>query len=113
MDKYEHGSDGAQAQAAHEPESADVVNVSEQEDSPLDMILRQGARKMLVAAIEAEVDAYVADHAYWRGADGRRLVVRNGHGRERAVVTPNGPINIRTPRVNVKRVDANGRRFRF
>lgn len=50
MDKYEHGSDGAQAQAAGEPESADVVNVSEQEDSPLDMILRQGARKMLVAA---------------------------------------------------------------
>jgi putative transposase len=47
----------------------------------LDEIVREGARRMLVAALEAEVEAYTAAFAGERDEEGRRLVVRNGHAR--------------------------------
>src|SRR5512144_1126358 len=49
----------------------------------LDEIVREGARRMLAAALEAEVEAYLAAHAHERDEAGRRLVVRNGHARAR------------------------------
>jgi putative transposase len=80
----------------------------------LDEIARQGARRMLAAALEAEVDAYVAGFADEVGDDGRRLVVRNGHARPRAVTTAAGALEVAAPRVNDKRVDpGTGQRRRF
>jgi putative transposase len=80
----------------------------------LDEICREGARRMLAAALEAEADLYVQSLAGEVGDDGRRLVVRNGHARPRAVATGAGPIEIEAPRVNDKRVDeVSGERFRF
>jgi putative transposase len=49
-----------------------------------------GARRMLAAALEAEVDAYLAALADQRDGHGRRLVVRNGHARQREVLTAAG-----------------------
>jgi putative transposase len=49
----------------------------------LDEIVREGARRMLAAALEAEVDAYVQAHVGERDERGRRLVVRNGHAEPR------------------------------
>jgi Phospholipase_D-nuclease N-terminal len=45
----------------------------------IDEIVREGARRMLAAALEAEVAAYIAAHAGELDERGRRLVVRNGH----------------------------------
>jgi len=82
--------------------------------STLDEIVAEGARRMLAAALEAEVDAYVTGLVDERGGDGRRLVVRNGHAEAREVVTGAGAIPVRAPRVNDKRVDAgSGERARF
>ena len=44
----------------------------------IDEICREGARRMLAVALEAEVDAYVAEHLEDRDDLGHRLVVRNG-----------------------------------
>jgi transposase-like protein len=71
----------------------------------LDAIVREGARRMLAAALEAEVDAYLAAHAAERDEHGRRLVVRNGHARERQVTTAAGAVTVRAPRVDDRRVD--------
>jgi putative transposase len=80
----------------------------------LDAIVREGARRMLAAALEAEVDAYLAAHAAERDERGRRLVVRNGHARQRPVLTAAGAVEVRAPRVNDRRVDpASGERARF
>ncbi len=76
-------------------------------------ILRDGARKMLGEAIEAEAANYVAAHAHERDADGHRLVVRNGYAPERELQTGLGALAVKQPRVNDKRVDAEGNRFRF
>jgi putative transposase len=80
----------------------------------LDAIVREGARRMLAAALEAEVDDYLAAHAAERDERGRRLVVRNGHAREREVTTVAGSIPVRAPRVDDRRTDlVSGERIRF
>jgi len=80
----------------------------------LDEIVREGARRMLAAALEEEVAAYIAAHAAERDEDGQRLVVRNGHARPRQVTTSAGAVEVAAPRVNDKRTDpATGGRMRF
>jgi putative transposase len=80
----------------------------------LDAIVREGARRMLAAALEAEVDDYLAAHAAERDEGGRRLVVRNGHARQRQVTTAAGAIPVRAPRVDDRRTDlVSGERVRF
>jgi putative transposase len=80
----------------------------------LDELARQGARRMLAVALEAEVDDYLAAHAAERDECDRRLVVRNGHARQREVLTAAGAIPVRAPRVDDRRVDpATGERMRF
>ncbi|MDV9192605.1 IS256 family transposase [Streptomyces sp. SR27] len=74
--------------------------------SLLDDIVREGARRMLAAALEAEVDQYIAELAGERDEKGRRLVVRNGRHRPREVTTAAGAIEVTAPRVNGKRIDA-------
>ena len=69
---------------------------------------------MLAAALEAEVDGYLADLAGQRDQDGRRLVVRNDYHRPRRVVTSAGAVEVKAPRGNDKRIDeATGERKRF
>ena len=80
----------------------------------LDEICREGARRMLAAALEAEADVYVASLAGERDDDGHRLVVRNGHAEPRVIATGAGPIEITAPRINDRRVDEDsGERCRF
>jgi putative transposase len=80
----------------------------------LDELVREGARRMLAAALEAEVDDYLAGHAAERDGRGRRLVVRNGHARQREVLTAAGAVQVRTPRVDDRRTDlVTGQRIRF
>jgi putative transposase len=82
--------------------------------SLLDEIVRDGARQMLTAALQAEVAAFVEAHSGEVDENGRRLVVRNGSHRAREVVTSAGAVPVRQPRVNDKRVDeATGERKRF
>ncbi|MFG2639353.1 IS256 family transposase, partial [Streptomyces sp. NPDC048362] len=82
--------------------------------SLIDEIVREGARRMLAAALEAEVDQYIAELAGQRDEVGRRLVVRNGRHRPRTVTTAARPIEVAVPRVNDKRVDEmTGERKRF
>jgi putative transposase len=82
--------------------------------SMLDEICREGARRMLAAALEAEVDAYIAERVGELDEHGRRLVTRNGHARPRTITTVAGAVDIRAPRVDDRRVDPDtGDKARF
>ena len=82
--------------------------------SLLDELVRDGARRMLAAALEAEVAAYIAAHAGELDERGHRLVVRNGHAVPRQVLTSAGAVAVRAPRINDKRVDeTSGERRQF
>jgi transposase-like protein len=98
----------------------DVRRLPVAEDSEvavtLDDLAREGARRMIATALEAEVNEYIDRFAGERDEDGKRLVVRNGRARERRVTigsgTRGGPG--RAPRVNARRVDEEtGERQRF
>jgi transposase-like protein len=91
-----------------------VNDGSTRDGSLIDEIVREGACRMLAAALEAEVDAYLAELAHERDERDRRLVVRNGHHQPRKVATSAGVVEVRAPRVNDKRIDeATGERMRF
>ena len=80
-----------------------VISLEErakEEQKPfLEQLLREGARKLLQAAIENEVIDYIQFHKDRLDENGQRLVVRNGHLPEREVVSGAGPIPVRQPRV--------------
>ena len=66
---------------------------------PLTEIAREGARRMLMAALKAEADSFVAGFAEDLLPDGRRRVVRHGAGPEREIQTGIGPIPVQRPKV--------------
>jgi len=74
----------------------------------LDALVREGARRMLLAALRAEVDEYVSQHVDHRDEAGHALVVRNGVAEPRTVTTAAGELEIQVPRVHDRR---DGRRF--
>jgi putative transposase len=79
----------------------------------LDDILRDGARRALQAAIEREVEEYIEQNKAHMDENRRRLVVRNGHHPARKIQSGSGSIEVHQPRVNDKRIDEQGNRFRF
>ena len=79
----------------------------------LEQIARNGARRALQKAIEEEVAEYLDAHREVLDESGRRMVVRNGHKPAREILTALGPIEVSQPRVDDRRVDENGVRFRF
>jgi putative transposase len=79
----------------------------------LDELAREGARRMIAAALRAEADEYVERFSDELDEDGHRVVVRNGRARARKVTVGSGTIPIKAPRVNDKRVDEEGERQRF
>ncbi|HVQ51522.1 MAG TPA: IS256 family transposase [Mycobacterium sp.] len=98
----------------HEENEANAHAPAAVGGSLLDEIVRDGARAMLAAALQAEVAAYVEACAGQLDENGHRLVVRNGYHAEREVTTAAGAVPVRAPRVNDKRVEeATGERMRF
>jgi transposase-like protein len=63
----------------------------------LDTIAREGARRMLVSALDAEVTEFLGRQRYERAETG--LGYRNGYGKERQVTMGAGTVPVRAPRV--------------
>ena len=69
----------------------------------LDEIAREGARRMLVEALQVEVTDYIEKHKNLRDEDGHRLVVRHGKAQARKVTLGSGTIEVEAPRVKDQR----------
>ena len=82
--------------------------VSQDFELSLDEIAREGARRLLVQALNLEVEEYIQQNAHEVDETGRRLVVRNGVGRTRTVTMGSSSVEIQAPRVDDRR---NGERF--
>ncbi|MBW8060602.1 MAG: IS256 family transposase [Solirubrobacterales bacterium] len=74
-------------------------------ETTLDDLAREGARRMIATALEAEVGEYVERHVEELDEDGHRLVRRNGRGKERGLTVGSGTIRLKAPRVDDRRVD--------
>src|SRR4029453_5462636 len=69
----------------------------------LDELFREGARRMLAVALEAEVEAYIATHVGLVDEHGHRLVVRNGHAPARTIAPGVGQVEVVRPRGDDRR----------
>src|SRR3954470_24307674 len=79
-----------------------IVPLAPSQDVLTDL-LRDGARRLLAQAIEAEVAGWIDDHAHLKDDRGRRQVVRNGHLPERAIQTGLGAVEMQRPPVPGRR----------
>jgi transposase-like protein len=93
----------------------DIIALRQPEsvDDPLTEIARDGARRMLAAALRAEADAFVAQHAEEVLPDGRQRVVRHGYGPERSIQTGIGPLDVRRPKVRDRAAGQDEDKIRF
>ena len=74
-------------------------------------VLRQGARKLLAQAVEAEVADFLAAHADLTTENGRQRLVRHGHLPARTIQTGIGSVEVQQPRVRDRGGD--GEKIRF
>src|SRR4051794_41405770 len=79
-------------------------------DDPLTAVLRNGARRLLAQAVEAEAEAFLAEMRGLRLEDGRERLVRHGHGPERLMQTGIGPVPVRRGEVGGRGAPAGGGR---
>ncbi len=69
---------------------------------PLTDLLRSGARRLIMHAIEAEVHEFLSPYSDQCTKDGKAAVVRNGYHPERQVQTGLGPVTVKVPKVRSK-----------
>ena len=93
-------------------EDRQIATGSEIQDV-IERTARDGAQRILQAALESEVEAHLERCSMLRNRQGRKAVVRNGHGPERTILTGVGPLAVRRPRVDERGVgeDPEHRRF--
>jgi transposase-like protein len=65
-------------------------------------ILRTGARQLIQAAVQAELQEFMAQYQVRSLDNGRAAVVRNGYQPEREIQTGIGPVSVRVPKVRAK-----------
>ena len=82
-------------------------------EDPLTDLLREGARQLLAQAVEAEVADMLSAHDHLRTEDGRRRLVRHGHGPEREILTGIGPVPVRRAKLRDRGAVDPSARIRF
>ena len=75
-------------------------------EDPLSELLREGARRLIEQAVEAEVTELLAQYAGQSDTEGRSAVVRNGYLPAREVLTGIGPVAVRVPKVRSRTEEA-------
>lgn len=63
-------------------------------------LAREGARRMIFAALDLEVEEHIVKLSHLRDENGHALVVRNGKAQERTVSMGAGVVKIQAPRVH-------------
>lgn len=86
---------------------ADVV------DDPLTEVLRSGAQRLLIQAIEAEAEAFLALMSGCELEDGRARSVRHGHGPERDIQTGIGAVPVQRAKIRDRGAGESETRVRF
>ena len=76
---------------------------------PLTELLRVGARRLIEAAIQAELAEFLQEFESLKTSEEKRGVIRNGYQPEREILTGIGTVFVRIP----KGSEPNGRRGHF
>jgi transposase-like protein len=96
-----------------EPEKTTSIQVAPLSGSRdvITELARLGAKKILAEALECEIAEHLAKYEAIRDEHGHKQVVRNGHCKERKIVTGVGEVEIAQPRVRDKREKEDREKF--
>lgn len=92
-----------------------ILNCNEEKSTTpnvdfIEKLVRESARKMLAAALEAETEEFIKKYRDLKDGSGHQVVVRNGYMREREIQATCGNIPIRQPRIDDRKLPE-GQRF--
>lgn len=93
--------------------SAVSVIVDRQDRSTEADPVRESLARFVLRVLNEEVETYIQRHADARDDAGHALVTRNGRGATRTLHLDDGSLSLRAPRINDRRVGADGRRVRY
>jgi len=82
-------------------------------DDPITQILRNGARKLLANALEAEINSFLEQYAELTDEQGRKRITRNGYLPEREIQTGIGPVRVKAPRACDRKGDRSKNKIKF
>ena len=86
---------------------------SEFSADPLTEVIQAGARELLRTAVQAEVSAFMAEHAQLLDEEGRQRLVRHGFLPEREMMTGIGAVPVQVPRVRDRGANEDGSKIKF
>lgn len=72
-------------------------------EKSLNEILREGAKRLLKLAVQAELEEHMEKYKYLKDTNGNRRVVRNGYHKDREIISGVGKIKVRLPRAKDKK----------
>lgn len=82
-------------------------------DDPITDILRQGARRLISAALEAEIETFLKQYKQIADDQGGQRIVRNGYLPEREIQTGIGQVPVKVPRIRDRHPESQDGRIRF
>ena len=82
-------------------------------DDPITDILRQGARRLISAALEAEIETFLKQYKQIADDQGGQRIVRNGYLPQREIQTGIGQVQVKVPRIRDRHPESQDGRIRF
>jgi putative transposase len=82
-------------------------------EDPVTDILRQGAKRLLAVALEAEIETFLNQYKDIRNDKGCQRIVRNGYLPERQIQTGIGQVPVKAPRIRDRQPCSDKGRIRF
>ena len=76
-------------------------------------VIQNGAKELLRTAVQAEVSAFITEHAHLLDEEGRQRLVRHGFLPEREMMTGIGTVPVQVPRVRDRGGDEDGSKIKF
>ena len=96
----------SQGSTPHGREYTDRVCEAKDDFRPAAELLRMGARKLIEAAIQAELSEFLGQFEQRKTSEGKRGVIRNGYQPEREILTGIGAVSVRIPKVRSRTGEA-------
>jgi putative transposase len=82
-------------------------------EDPLTNILKQGAKRLLAAALETEINLFLNQYKELTDDKGYQRIVRNGYLPEREIQTGIGQVPVRAPRIRDRQHSPQNGRIKF
>jgi transposase-like protein len=74
-------------------------------DDQITRIIRQGAKKLLAQALEAEIELFINEYSELKDESGKQRIVKNGYRPEREIQSGIGPVPVKAPRARDRHSD--------